>query len=202
MSKSQYPSEQPSNGVSVGGLLCKNGKLHRTNKDVDALCQWGVDSAIVKSELSQDVAICRTDYPGTENMVLPTVAKAGGKVPLTVVHEDSYYRWQGGLTSAQYYVNDAGVSVEDGCVWSNSGSGKGNWAPLNFGAGKTGGKSWLSLIPNPNNRDALNFNVKIVAADGAEVNGDCKYENGKFYGGDDGCTATVMSGEAYFVLYN
>lgn len=27
MSKTQWPAEQPANGVSVGGLLCKNGKL-------------------------------------------------------------------------------------------------------------------------------------------------------------------------------
>lgn len=135
-------------------------------------------------------------------MVIPTVAKAGSEVPLTVVNENSYYRWQGGLTSAQYYVNDAGVSVEDGCVWSTSGSGKGNWAPINFGAGMTGGKSWLALIPNPNNRSPANFNVKIVAAPGGTVDGQCVYENGKFNGGDSGCTVTVSSGQAYYVLYN
>ncbi|MBQ5153781.1 hypothetical protein EGM85_11015 [Macrococcus caseolyticus] len=155
----------------------------------------------MKSELSQDVAICRTDYPGTENMVLPTLAKAGSEIALTVVNEDSYYTWKNGKTSAQYYVNNAGVSVEDGCQWSSSGSGKGNWAPLNFGAGSTDGTSWLALIPNPNNRDAANFNVKIVSA-GGTVSGDCVYENGKFNGGDDGCTAAVTSGDAYFVLYN
>ena len=26
MSKTQWPSEQPSNGMSIGGLYCKNGK--------------------------------------------------------------------------------------------------------------------------------------------------------------------------------
>lgn len=202
MSKTQWPSTQPSNGVSVGGLKCQNGKLYRTNTDVDTLCAWGVGSAVIKSELSQDVAICRTDYPGTENMVLPTVAKAGSEVPLTVVNENSYYRWQGGLTSAQYYVNNAGVSVEDGCVWSNAGTGKGNWAPINFGAGMTGGKSWLALIPNPNNRSPANFNVKIVGTSGSDVIGECVYENGKFNGSDDGCTVTVSSGQAYYVLYN
>lgn len=202
MSKTQWPSSQPSNGVSIGGLKCKNGKLYRTNSDEDTLCKWGVGSAVVKSELSKDVAICRTDYPGTENMVLPTVAKAGSEVPLTVVNEHSYYRWQGGLTSAQYYANNAGVSVEDGCTWSTSGSGKGNWAPINFGAGMTGGKSWLALIPNPNNRSPANYNVKIVGTEGSNVIGKCVYENGKFNGGDDGCTVTVSSGQAQYVLYN
>ena len=105
-------------------------------------------------------------------------------------------------TSAQYYVNNAGVSVEDGCVWGTSGSGVGNWAPLNFGAGSSDGVAYLSLIPNPNNGDALNFNVKIVAADDSTVIGECVYENGSFSGGADGCTVSVTSGQAHFVLYN
>lgn len=202
MSKTQYPSEQPSNGVSKGGLECKNGKLYRTNKDEKALCAWGKGTAKIVSEIGQSVAVCRTDYPGTENMVIPTVVEAGGTQPLTVVDEDTYYRWQGGKTSAQYYVNNAGVSVEDGCNWGSQGSGKGNWAPVEFGAGATNGQSWLSLIPNPNNREAANFNVKIVADGDSTVSGKCVYENGKFNGGGDGCTVTVTSGSAKYVIYN
>lgn len=203
MSKTQWPSDQPANGVSVGGLYCKNGKLYRTNTNTNHLCEWGTDSARVVSQLSDSVAICRTDYPGTENMVIPTVVDGGSESILTVVDEDSYYTWQGKKTSAQYYVNNAGVSVEDGCVWGTSGSGVGNWAPLNFGAGSTGGITYLSLIPNPNNVEAANFNVKIVAYDGGSVNGDCVYENGSYNGnGSDGCTVAVSSGKAKFVLYN
>lgn len=203
MSKTQWPSDQPSSGVSVGGLICKNGKLYRTNTDTDYLCVWGTDSARVVSELSEDVAICRTDYPGTENMVIPTVVTAGGENILTVVDEDTYYQWEGKLTSAQYYVNNAGVSWEDGCVWGTAGSGIGNWAPLNFGAGSTGGITYLSLIPNPNNLDAANFNVKIVAEDGSTINGECVYENGSYSGGSSGCTVALQSGNtAKFVLYN
>ena len=41
MSKTQWPSEQPSNGMSIGGLYCKNGKLYRSNTDNDYLCEWG-----------------------------------------------------------------------------------------------------------------------------------------------------------------
>ena len=174
-----------------------------SNTDSDYLCEWGVNAAVVSSELSQGVAICRTDYPGTENMVIPTYVDAGNTVPLTVVDEDTYYTWEGMKTSAQYYVNNAGVSVEDGCIWGTDGSGVGNWAPLNFGAGSSGGISYLSLIPNPNNKAALNFNVKIVAADDqSTVNGECYYENGSFVGGEDGCTVAVTSGQAKFVLYN
>lgn len=202
MSKTQWPSSQPANGVSVGGLLCKNGKLYRSDTSSKYLCSWGADSARVVSELSQDVAICRTDYPGTENMVIPTLVTAGGESVLSVVDQSSYYAWQGKSTSCQYYVNNAGVSVEDGCVWGSDGSGVGNWAPLNFGAGKAGGITYLSLIPNPNNKEAANFNVKIVAEDGASVNGNCVYENGSYNGGANGCTVSVTSGRGKFVLYN
>ncbi|KAG0670975.1 putative secreted beta-glucosidase sun4 [Maudiozyma exigua] len=202
MSKTQWPSEQPADGRSIGGLLCKGGYLYRSNTDTDYLCEWGADTAEVVSELSSGVAICRTDYPGTENMVIPTFVEAGATQPLTVVDEDTYYKWQGKLTSAQYYVNNAGVSVEDGCIWGTDGSGVGNWAPLNFGAGYTNGISYLSLIPNPNNRTPLNFNVKIVAADAnSVVNGECYYENGSYSSGSDGCTVAVTSGKAKFVLY-
>ncbi|CAI6450776.1 CIH_HP2_G0025080.mRNA.1.CDS.1 [Saccharomyces cerevisiae] len=203
MSKTQWPSDQPSDGRSVGGLLCKNGYLYRSNTDADYLCEWGVEAAYVVSKLSKGVAICRTDYPGTENMVIPTYVEGGSSLPLTVVDQDTYFTWEGKKTSAQYYVNNAGVSVEDGCIWGTSGSGIGNWAPLNFGAGSTGGVTYLSLIPNPNNSDALNYNVKIVAADdSSNVIGECVYENGEFSGGADGCTVSVTSGKAHFVLYN
>ncbi|CAI4036039.1 hypothetical protein SMKI_14G2540 [Saccharomyces mikatae IFO 1815] len=203
MSKTQWPSEQPSDGRSIGGLLCKNGYLYRSNTDTDYLCEWGVDAAYVVSELNNNVAICRTDYPGTENMVIPTYVQAGDSLPLTVVDQNTYYTWKGLKTSAQYYVNNAGVSVEDACVWGSSSSGVGNWAPLNFGAGSSDGVAYLSLIPNPNNGDALNYNVKIVAADvSSTVIGECVYENGSFSGGTDGCTVSVTAGKAKFVLYN
>ena len=204
MSKTQWPQNQPSNGVSIGGLLCKGGKLYKSNSRSNYLCEWGVDKAIIQNNLSQSVSICRTDYPGTENMVIPTIVGGGNSSPLTVVDQSSYYTWRGGATSAQYYVNDAGVSQEDGCIWGNPGSGIGNWSPLNFGAGYANGIAYLSLIPNPNNYDSLNFKVKIVADGGnSVVSGDCSYENGQYNGGSSqGCTVGVTSGRAKFVLYN
>lgn len=144
--------------------------------------------------------MCRTDYPGSENMVIPTLVKAGGQADLSVVNEDTYYVWKGMKTSTQYYVNNAGVSVEDGCVWGQPGSGVGNWAPLVVGAGYTNGLSYISLIPNPNNSSPANFNVRIEATPGSSINGDCKYENGSFSGGN-GCTVTVTSGSAQLVFY-
>ncbi|KAI5962366.1 SIM1 [Candida pseudojiufengensis] len=200
MSKTQWPSEQPSNGISVGGLLCKNGKLYRSNQDEDYLCSWGANNVEFESKISKDVAICRTDYPGSENMNIPTLLEAGGSAPVSVVDSDNYYNWRGGKTSTQYYVNNAGVSIEDGCIWGEAGSGVGNWAPVVLGAGTTGGKTYLSLIPNPNNQEKPNYNIKIV---GDNVNGNCKYENGQYNGaGTDGCTVVVNSGKATFQFYN
>ncbi|KAK9461578.1 uncharacterized protein V1516DRAFT_237993 [Lipomyces oligophaga] len=201
MSKTQWPSSQPADGESRGGLTCTNGYLYRTNTDTDYLCVWGVESANVVSNLSESVAICRTDYPGTENMDIPTVVGGGSTVPLTVVDEESYYTWQGKLTSAQYYVNNAGVSEEDGCVWGTSEAGVGNYAPLNFGAGYVDGITYLSLIPNPNANGNANFNVKIEATEGSTINGDCSYVDGVYSGGSNGCTVSVTSGSANFVLY-
>lgn len=207
MSKTQWPSSQPDNGVSVGGLLCKNGYLVRSNTDTDYLCEWGVDSAYVQSELSESVAICRTDYPGTENMVIPTVVEAGGSSTITVVNQETYWKTQSGdKTSAQYYVNNAGISWTDGCVWGTEGSGLGNWAPLNFGAGYDSGISYLSLIKNPNNLDAANFNVQLVGATGSTTVGSCEYNNGVYTNdsgdNEDGCTLSVTSGRGVFILKN
>lgn len=204
MSKTQWPDDQPSNGVSVGGLYCDGGKLYRSNTDTVHLCEWGVDKASVVSEIDDTVAICRTDYPGTENMVIPTVVEGGSSSVITTVNQETYYTWLGDSTSAQYYVNDAGIDWKKGCAWGTEGSGLGNWAPLNFGAGYDEGIAYLSLIPNPNNLDALNYNVKIVAdGDDSVVSGKCVYENGLYNGdGTDGCTVGVTKGKAKFVLYN
>ena len=166
------------------------------------MCAWDENKASVVNNLSKTVAICRTDYPGTENMVIPTVVDGGSSSPISVVDQSTYYKWKGGSTSAQYYVNNAGVDWTDGCVWGTSGSGIGNWAPLNFGAGYDNGIAYLSLIPNPNNKDSLNFKVKIVADGDSTVSGDCTYENGKYNGaGTDGCTVGVTNGKGKFVLY-
>lgn len=204
MSKTQWPLTQPLNGVLIGGLLCKGGKLYRSNTNTNYLCEWGVDAATAVNELSLAVAICRTDYPGTENMVIPTYVEAGLSLPLTVVNQETYYTWQGGKTSVQYYVNDAGVLWEDGCVWGTDGLGIGNWAPLVMGAGYDSGILYLSLIPNPNNAESANYKVKIVGTTSdAVLSGLCVYANGKYNGdGTDGCTVGLTSGKAKFVFYN
>ena len=204
MSKTQWPSTQPSDGRTVGGLYCdSDGYLYKTNTDKDYLCEWGEESAYFKSEIDEEVALCRTDYPGSENMVVPTLLSSDSTEPVSVVIEDSYFKWDGASTSAQYYVNNAGVSVEDGCIWSTSGTTVGNWAPLVIGAGYSDSISYLSLIPNPNNEAGTNYNVKFVARDGASMNGDCAYVDDTYTGGSgsDGCTISVTSGIVDIVFY-
>ncbi|KAF8467332.1 hypothetical protein BDZ91DRAFT_657217 [Kalaharituber pfeilii] len=203
-SKAQWPEMQPASGESHGGLLCRNGKLYKTNSAYKSLCVKGKGNVYVKNELSKNVPICRTDYPGSENMVVPLFSTAGSKLPLTVPDANTYYVWKGLPTSAQFYVNPQGTSLEDGCVWGIPDGGLGNWSPMIFGAGFHNGITWISISQNQLNSKPLNFNVKIVAAPGAKLNGNCKYENGVFSGGGDGeqgCTAALISGDAYFVLY-
>lgn len=200
MSKTQWPTDQPGNGESRGGLLCKNGKLYLTNPASQYLCEWGAQSSYVVNQLSEPVAICRTDYPGTENMVVPTVVSGNDTLPLTVVNEDTYYKWQGKLTSAQYYVNKQGGSASSNCLWGTSSDDFGNWAPVNFGAGYTGGTAWLSIMYNPLQTSAkLDYNVKIECVSGT-MNGECAYENGAIVQGGTGCTVSC-NGVCHFVLY-
>jgi len=200
MSKTQWPTNQPSDGQSRGGLLCKGGKLYLTNPASQYLCEWGSQSSYVVNTLGSSVAICRTDYPGTENMVVPTVVGGNETLPLTVVNEDTYYKWQGKLTSAQYYVNKAGGSASSDCLWGTSSDDFGNWAPVNFGAGYTGGTAWLSIMYNPLQTSAkLDYNVKIECVSGT-MNGECVYENGVIKQGGTGCTVSC-NGVCHFVLY-
>lgn len=197
--KTQWPENQPSNGASLGGLYCKNGYLYRTNTNYDNLCEsTGGDVTVINKSSQGDIALCRTDYPGSENMNIPTVVSEGGSQPLAVVNEDTYYQWSGKSTSAQYYVNNAGVSKEDGCIWGDASSQVGNWAPLVIGAGSSDGKTYLSLIPNPNNGNGANYNIKF---NGDNISGgDCSYKNGEISSAD-GCTVTVDSGSVEIIFY-
>jgi hypothetical protein len=64
--KYQWPAMQGATGQSVGGLQCKGGKLYLTNPSVKTLCAAGAPEikVMVQNKLSQNVAICRTNYPG------------------------------------------------------------------------------------------------------------------------------------------
>ena len=130
-------------------------------------------------------------------MTIPLNTQPGSTNPLTCPSEDSYYRWQGKSTSAQYYVNNMGVSVQGRCWWNKPGSNNGNYAPVNLGVGYSAGQAWLSIIPNkPTNPDAqLNFEIELQ---GEQMSGKCKYSKGQYCSGDnyencggDGCTVCI-----------
>ncbi|KAB8338948.1 hypothetical protein FH972_021888 [Carpinus fangiana] len=214
LQKSQWPTLQGSTGQSVGGIQCRSGKLWLTNPAQPKLCMPGssVISIHVKNTMSQQSSICRTDYPGTESETIPLSIQPGTTSNLTCPDGANYYQWEGKMTSAQYYVNNKGVSIQDACQWAEPDSNMGNFAPLNLGVGYSAGSAWLSIFQNAPTTDAkLDYKVEIVGNNGGYDNlaGRCKYSNGKYCSGDAyetcsstgaGCTVAVRSGSATFVL--
>lgn len=193
--KSQWPSTQGSTGQSVGGLYCKNGLLYLTNSDYSTLCIEGTGGVYVKNQLSEQVAVCRTDYPGTESETVPLAVSAGSTEDLTCPDGDTYFKWEGATTSAQYYVNPKGYSTSDACKWGDGSEDIGNWAPINLGVGYTSGGTWLSIIPNTPTTDAtLDFDVTI---EGDDLSGSCSYSGGVFTSDSgtstSGCTVSLRS---------
>ncbi|KAE8150207.1 SUN domain protein [Aspergillus avenaceus] len=201
--KSQWPSTQGSTGQSVGGLECRSGKLYLTNSALSKkLCIEGVGGVHVQNNIGSEIAVCRTDYPGTESETIPLALGNNDLQPLTCPNGETYFKWQGKVTSAQYYVNPKGYSTKEGCNWGDGSKPIGNWAPINLGVGENNGK-WLSIFQNsPTTTEKLDFNIKIK---GDNLGGSCKYENGKFYSesgsNDSGCTVQVKSGDATYVFY-
>lgn len=202
--KAHWPSTQGSTGQSVGGLQCKGGKLYRTNKDHKTLCIEGTGGVEVQNKVGKHVAVCRTDYPGTESETIPLGLGHGETQPLTCPNGATYFHWEGKSTSAQYYVNNAGVSSEKGCQWGDGSSPIGNWAPMNLGVGYSNGATWLSMFKNEPTTDAdLDFAISLIG----DVTVKCSYDGkGNFYKDGqkvtdgNGCTTSSTSGKATFVF--
>ncbi|KAI9761369.1 MAG: hypothetical protein M1835_008187 [Candelina submexicana] len=204
--KSQWPLDQPASQRSVGGLQCKNGKLHLTNPGLSKkLCIKGVGGVTIVNKLKTNSAVCRTDYPGTESETVPLDTQSGQTHPLTCPDAGSYYKakYGDGHTSAQYYVNPAGVSVSDACRWGDSSKPWGNFAPVNLGVGKRDGAIWASITQNsPTTNAKLDFNVQLQG----DLSCKCKYNSSTGLYEDDngtnpnGCTVKVMSGDVTFVF--
>jgi hypothetical protein len=199
--KSQWPTTQGATGQSVGGIKCQGGKLYLTNPSMSKkLCMTGATEVDIKVEnkLSKNVAVCRTDYPGTEGETVPLNTKPGKTYPLTCPNADNYYNWQGGKTSAQYYVNPAGVSMSDACQWGSAANPWGNFAPMNLGVGYSNGRAWLSIFQNAPTTDAkLEFTVEIKGGD--DMSGTCKYSNGQ-YCSQNGCSSTTGCTVSFFSM--
>jgi hypothetical protein len=193
--KTQWPTAQGSTKQSIGGLWCgDDGKLYKTSKTSNKLCEKGAGGVTVQNKMNVQAVLCQTDYPGTEGMYIPSVASPGGTIEITNPIQDEYYQWDGMATSAQYYLNPAGVKKEVACEWDspNTPANTGNWAPVIVGVGKASdGITYISIFQNkPTSLEKLDFNIKIVG----DVSSECSYDASakKFYGGndDDGCTVS------------
>ena len=140
--KAQWPHIQGATGQSVGGLECSGGKLKLTNSALSkSLCIKGTGGVQATNKASGVVSICRTDYPGTESETIPIVIESGETEELACPDSDTYYKWKGMATSAQYYLNPIGEGPESACQWGQAGKPTGNWAPINFGVSKKGQSS-------------------------------------------------------------
>jgi SUN family beta-glucosidase len=188
---SQWPKAQGSTKESIGGLFCNSdGYLELTRDSSKVLCEKGEGGVSIKNELSKVVATCRTVYPGTEAMVIPATANPGETVELCNPLQTEFM-WDNLPTSAQYYVNKAGYSTEEACVWDSETDpeGAGNWSPMILGVGKAAnGITYLSIFLNlPTSTAKLNFNIEIEG----DITSECSYIDGKFSGGSsNGCTVS------------
>ena len=190
--KTQWPEDaQGATGQSVGGLWCNDdGFLELTRPSHPKLCEQGAGGVFVRNELSNNAAICRTDYPGNEEMNIPVNTQPGQTYPLTNPVSASYYRWQGKPTTAQYYANNEGVPVQKACSWGSAAEPDvGNWAPTNIGVGKSdSGITYLSIFPNlPTSHAVLNYNIELEG----DFDGECWLRNGRYAQSDKGCTVSL-----------
>lgn len=193
----QWPDAQGSTGQSIGGLWCgSDNKLYKTRSDgYSKLCQKGAGNVHVKNKLSDDVYFCKTLYPSTEAMVLPTCASPGETTELFNPYQNSSFTWQGSSTSAQIYVNLKGIGIDNSCVWDSPdyAESAGNWAGIILGTSvDDSGITYLSLFHNtPTSDTPLDYNIEI-AVDGSV---DCTYDysSNEITGdseGNNGCTVS------------
>ncbi|KAI8624690.1 glycoside hydrolase family 132 protein [Xylariaceae sp. FL1651] len=203
--KTQWPKAQGNTGQSIGGLYCNSqGKLELTRGDVTKkLCEKGIPGITIKNKMSSGTSVCRTDYPGTENMVIPLDVTSGGTFNLANVVSNNYYVWQGKATTLQYYVNKKGVNAEDGCRWTcaSDPEGCGNWAPINIGVGQSSdGTTYLSIFPNSAVSSAkLDYNIDITG----DASLKCYYHVGEgFAVSQNGCTTGIPQGGSVTITFS
>lgn len=131
-------------------------------------------------------------------------AQPGTTRELACPDASTFYTWQGKGTSAQYYINMPGYSVEKACVWGDQGDDFGNFSPGNLGVGWTNGRAWLSITANhPTQMKAtLPYTIELVGGDSK-----CRYKDGKYCSGDsydncssEGCTVSSSGGTITYVI--
>ncbi|KAM7190297.1 Beta-glucosidase (SUN family) domain containing protein [Naviculisporaceae sp. PSN 640] len=200
--KTQWPEgEQGATGQSVGGIFCNDkGKLELTRPSHPTLCEPGVGGVYIRNELDDVASLCRTDYPASEEMNIPLLTTPGGTFEVTNPESNSYYVWEGNPTTAQYYLNNKGLGLEDACVWVSKvqPQSAGNWAPVNIGTGlASDGNTYLSIFPNaPTTTAILDYDVELEG----DISEPCWLRNG-VYSKPNGCTVAVpKGGKATIVL--
>lgn len=223
--KASWPKKQGCTKQSVGGLKCKGGLLYMADDSVGkTLCVPGDENVKIKMKntSSKGVAFCRTDYPGTESMVIPAFAGPGDTKAICSNNQATYYHWGGDMTSSQWYAQKHGVSAEDGCQWSSLDKEAGNFSPTSFGAGyvPADGINYISLATNkPSTQATLDYNIEFVSEPANLMNGACghwydpatkvgkycskKNSNGKWDPSscnDKGCTAAAKKGATVYVV--
>lgn len=175
----QWPEEaQGATGQSIGGLWCGvDNKLYLTRPDsTKKLCQKGAGNVKVINKLSDKVSLCKTSYPGKEDMVLSNVVAGGATYNLFNPYQNLSYEWKGSSTSAQYYVNLKGLDKDIACQWDSPEpytSNAGNWAGVNLGTSvNADGTTFLSIFHNtPTSNTPLDFNIKLSG----DVSQECTY---------------------------
>lgn len=137
-------------------------------------------------------------------MSIPLNATPGSVKKLACPDASAYYKWEGKGTSAQYYINMPGYSVEKACVWGQQGDDFGNFAPGNLGVGYADGRAWLSITANhPTQMTAqLPYTIEIVGGDSK-----CRYRSGQYCTGDnyencgsEGCTVSSSGNDMTYVI--
>ncbi|KAJ4351637.1 Protein BZZ1 [Didymosphaeria variabile] len=210
--KMSFPKLQGARKESVGGLFCnQDGKLEMADGSLSkTLCGKGSSrvKVMVQSKLSKPVSLCRTDYPGTESETLPLTINSGETKELANPDQKSYYFWDNKPTSAQYYVNNQGVSEAQACTWGSGQGDTGNRAPVNIGTSFDdilSNMGYTGLLQNkPTNPDAkLNFVIRFM---GDGVSNPCSYKDGQYYNADgvgnpDGCTASIADGKTLTIVF-
>ncbi|CAK7221977.1 Sperm-associated antigen 4 protein [Sporothrix bragantina] len=201
--KSQWPTtSQGSTGQSIGGLWCNaDGYLELTNPNFNTLCMDGLGGISIENQLSDVACVCGTNYPGNEMMNVPLVTEPGNTYTLTNLNAKTAYQWEGKYTSGQFYVNNAGVSVEQSCIWTSSEypTSAGNWAPVNIGAGTDiNGITYISIFPNtPTTTAELDFDIEITG----DITAPCYLKSGSYYGGSNGCTTALTTGGSAVIVF-
>lgn len=201
--KSQWPSAQGATGQSIGGLYCNSdNKLELSRSSYSTLCQKGCGGVTIKNKFSSGgAAVCRTDYPGSEAMVIPLWTEAGDSYSLANIESSDYYIWDDKSTTLQYYVNPKDVAVKDACVWDSTTNpdSAGNWAAVNIGLGKDSyGITYLSIFNNaPTSTATLDFDIVISG----DISGSCYYKSGSYPDGSTGCTVAITDGGSATITF-